>query len=123
MGKKGSARGECPMRDGILCQLRRFNLGVIQSRRAGHWRFLAKVSGCVLPLGANMTDVSSKIDVRRLKVGDLLTNVLVNCALLGLVFLVLGRDQRPSNGVILRGYNVCLFCDTHVLIMLLTDYH
>ena len=44
-----------------------------------------------------MTDASSKIDVRRLKVGDLLLKILVHCALLCLVFLVLGRDQRPSN--------------------------
>ena len=39
-----------------------------------------------------MTDASSMIDVRRLKVGDLLLKILVHCALLGLVFLVLGRS-------------------------------
>ena len=44
-----------------------------------------------------MTDANSKIDVRRLKMKDLLTKLLVHCALLCLVFLVLGRDQRPSN--------------------------
>ena len=46
-----------------------------------------------------MKDARSKIDVRRLKVGELHINkILVHCALLGLVFLVLsvGRDQRPS---------------------------
>ena len=39
-----------------------------------------------------MTDASSKIDDRRLKVGDLLIQILVHCALLGLVHLVLGRS-------------------------------
>ena len=37
-----------------------------------------------------MTDASSKIGVRRLKVGDLRIKRLVHCALLCLVFLVLG---------------------------------
>ena len=37
-----------------------------------------------------MTGASSKIDVRRLKVRDLLVKILVHCALLVLVFLVLG---------------------------------
>ena len=57
-----------------------------------------------------MTDASSKIDVRRLKVVDLLIKILVHCALLCLVFLVLGRSgsasQYTGNGVILRRYNV-----------------
>ena len=39
-----------------------------------------------------MTDASSKIDVHRLKVGDLLLQILIHCALLGLVFPVLGRS-------------------------------
>ena len=40
-----------------------------------------------------MTEASSKIDVRRLKVGDLLIKILVHFALLGLVFLVvIGRS-------------------------------
>ena len=39
-----------------------------------------------------MTDASSKVDVRRLKVEDLLIQTLVHCALLCLVFLVLGRS-------------------------------
>ena len=39
-----------------------------------------------------MTDVSWKIDDRRLIVGDLLLKVLVYCALLGLLFLVLARS-------------------------------
>ena len=39
-----------------------------------------------------MTDVSSKIGVSSLKVGDLLIQILVHCGLLGLVFLVLGRS-------------------------------
>ena len=43
-------------------------------------------------LGARMTDASSKIDVRRLTVGDLQLKILVQCALLCLVFLVLGRS-------------------------------
>ena len=39
-----------------------------------------------------MTDAGSKIDVRRLKVGHLLIKILVHCALLGLVFPVLGQS-------------------------------
>ena len=39
-----------------------------------------------------MTDASSKIDVRRLKVGYLLIQILVHCALLCLVFIVLGQS-------------------------------
>ena len=39
-----------------------------------------------------MTDARSMIDVSSLKVGDLLIQILVHCALLGLVFLVLGRS-------------------------------
>ena len=39
-----------------------------------------------------MTDASSKIDGRRLKVWDLIIKILVHCAILGLVFLVLGRS-------------------------------
>ena len=42
--------------------------------------------------GAKVTHPGSKIDVCRLKVGDLLKVILVHCALLGLVFLVLGRS-------------------------------
>ena len=38
-----------------------------------------------------MTDASSKIDVRRLKVRDLLIKILLHCALLCLVLLILGR--------------------------------
>ena len=44
-----------------------------------------------------MTDASSKIDFRRLKVGDLLLKILVQCALLGLVFLVLSRWVSASH--------------------------
>ena len=45
-----------------------------------------------------MTDLSVKIDFRRLIVGDLLIQILVHYALLGLVFLFpVWRDQRPSN--------------------------
>ena len=43
-----------------------------------------------------MTDASGKIDVRRLKVGNLLIQILEHCALLGLVFLVLGRLRSAS---------------------------
>ena len=41
-----------------------------------------------------MTDANSKIDVRRLKVGELLIQILVHCASIipGLIFLVLGRS-------------------------------
>ena len=40
-----------------------------------------------------MTDASSKIDVRRLKVGDLLLKRFsTTCCILGLVFLVFGRS-------------------------------
>ena len=46
-----------------------------------------------------MTDASSKIDVRRQKVGDLLIPILVHCALLGLVFLVLGRSSSASQTI------------------------
>ena len=40
-----------------------------------------------------MTDANSKIDVRRLKIGDILLKISVHCALLCLVFLVLGRSS------------------------------
>ena len=40
-----------------------------------------------------MTDVIGNIDVRRLKVGNLLLKILVHCALLGQVSLFsVGRD-------------------------------
>ena len=42
---------------------------------------------------AKMTDAISKFDVRRLNVGVLLIKILLHCALLGLVFLVLGRSR------------------------------
>ena len=41
---------------------------------------------------ANLIAASGKICVRRLKVGDLLVNILLHCALLYLAFLVLGRS-------------------------------
>ena len=40
-----------------------------------------------------MTDACSKIDVPRLKKGDLLIRILVHCVFLGLVFHVLGRSR------------------------------
>ena len=44
-----------------------------------------------------MTDASSKIYVRRLKVGDLLIQIiLVRCELLGLVFHVIGQSRSAS---------------------------
>ena len=46
--------------------------------------------------GAKMTEASSKIDVRRLKVGELLIQILVHCALLDLVSLVLGWSRSAS---------------------------
>ena len=40
-----------------------------------------------------MTDASSKIDVRKLKVWDLLIKILVHCAYYtSLAFLILGRS-------------------------------
>ena len=39
-----------------------------------------------------MTDASGKMDVPRLKVGDLPIKILVHCALFGLVLLVFGRS-------------------------------
>ena len=49
------------------------------------------------PVEANMIDSSSKIDVHRLNMVDLLIPILLLCALLGLVCLVLSvsRDQCP----------------------------
>ena len=47
-----------------------------------------------------MTNVISKIDVHRLKVGDLLINILVQCALLLGICSSVGRYQRPSNPAI-----------------------
>ena len=41
---------------------------------------------------ANLIAASGKICVRRLKVGDLLIQILLHCALLCLAFLVLGRS-------------------------------
>ncbi len=54
--------------------------------------FLANLSLCILPVGAKMTDASSKIDVRRLKMGDLLIKILIHRALLCLLFHVLSRS-------------------------------
>ena len=42
--------------------------------------------------GAKVTDASSKMDVPRLKMGDLLIQILVHFGLLGIVFLVPGRS-------------------------------
>ena len=44
----------------LACRLRRFALRFIHS----HWRFLAKLSLCILSVGAKMTDASSKVDGR-----------------------------------------------------------
>ena len=41
-----------------------------------------------------MTDATSKIDVRRPNVGNLLIQILVHCALLGLVFLSWVGSER-----------------------------
>ena len=62
-------------------QLRRFALRFIHSRSGA--------TGVCLPIclvvyfrcGVKLTGTSSKIDVRRLKVGDLLIKILVHCAL------------------------------------------
>ena len=44
-----------------------------------------------------MADASSKIDVHRLKVGDLLIKILVHCHLCITSFFSVGCDQRPSS--------------------------
>ena len=44
------------------------------------------------PVWSRDVDASSKIDFHRLKVEDLLIKISVHSALLGLVFLVLGRS-------------------------------
>ena len=51
---------------------------------------------CRLVFGAKMTDASSKIDVRKLIVGGLLIKIWLHCALIGLVFLFLGRSWSES---------------------------
>ena len=75
-----------------------FALRFINSHSSGTGVFRLKSRIVYFRFGANMTDASSKIDVRRLKVRDILIIISVHCALPGLVFLVLNRcDQRPSN--------------------------
>ena len=69
--------------------LRRFALWYIYSFSGATGVFWLKCRFLYLRFGAKMTDASSKIDVHRLKVGDILIKILVHCALLGLVFLVL----------------------------------
>ena len=68
-------------------QLRHFTLCGLFIRTAAPLVF----PGQSVVFGAKMTDAISKIDVRRLKVGDLLLKILVYCPFLGLVYLVLGR--------------------------------
>ena len=43
-----------------------------------------------------MTGTNSKIDVRRMKVGDFVIQILVHCALIDLVFLVLDQPRSAS---------------------------
>ena len=66
----------------------------VHSHRGATGIFLPICHVVYFRCGAKLTDPSSKIDVRRLNVGDLLIQICVHC----LVFLVLGgRDQRPSS--------------------------
>ena len=74
-----------------VSQWRRFALRFIHSHSGAIGVFWLKCRVVYFRYGAKMTDASSKIDVRRLKVGDLLIKIF-NCGLLGLVFLVLGRS-------------------------------
>ena len=69
--------------------LRRFALRFIYSHSGV---FLLKCRVVYFRFGAKMTGTSIKINVRRLEVGDLLIKIVVHCALLGLVFVVLGRS-------------------------------
>ena len=62
-----------------VLQLRRFALRVIHSRNGATGVFWVKRRFVYFRLGAKMTDASSKIDVRRLKVGDLLIQILLEC--------------------------------------------
>ena len=74
------------------CELRRFALWFIHSHSGATGVFWPNCRVAYFRLRAKMTDASSKINVRRLKEGDLLIEIVVHCALLGLVFLVLGRS-------------------------------
>ena len=75
-----------------LPQLRRFALKFIHSHSGATGVFWLNCRFVYFRLGANITDASSKVDVPRLKVGDLLIQILVHCPLFILVFLVLGRS-------------------------------
>ena len=75
-----------------VIRLRRFALQFIVSHNSATGVFWPKCHVVYFRFEAKMTDANSNIDVRRLKVGDLLIKIFVHCALRGLVFLVLGRS-------------------------------
>ena len=64
------------------CQ--RFAQWFIHSQNGAIGVFWPKCRIVYFRFGAKMTDASSKIDVPRLKEGDLLIRILVHCAFIGL---------------------------------------
>ena len=80
-----------------ICSLAlcRFALRLIHSHNGATGVFWPKCRVVYFRFGANMTDPSSKIDIRRLKVGDSLIQLSVGFYIVllpGLVFLVLSRS-------------------------------
>ena len=73
-------------------QLRRFALRFFHSHSGATGVFCLICRTVYFRCAANLISASSKISVRRLKVGDLLIKILVHCALLCLAFLVPGRS-------------------------------
>ena len=89
--------GDHPRRGGDIIvkgsvPLRRSALPFIQSHSSATGVFWLNCRVVYFRFGAEMTDASSKMDVRRLKVGYLLIQILVHCALVGLVFFVRSRS-------------------------------
>ena len=74
----------------ILLRYISISISFISSRIAATGVLWLNCRVVFLRFGAKMTDLSGKIDVRRLIVGDLLIQILLHYALLGLVFLVPG---------------------------------
>ena len=75
-----------------LLKLSRFALRSFHSHSGATGVFWLICRTVYFRCAANLIAASSKIGVRRLKVGDLLIKILVHCALLCLAFLVLGRS-------------------------------
>ena len=73
-------------------QLRHFALRFIHSHSGATGVFRLKCHFAYFQFAVKMADAISKIEVCRLKVGDLIIKILVHFTLLGLVFLVLGRS-------------------------------